>query len=62
MSEDFVYIPPSNQEPIIDDRLYIPIGDEHKLTDQERRLIESHIEYAKQVRQEDPYIIEPPKD
>ena len=53
----FIYIPPPDQEPIVDDRQYIEVEDEHKLTDQEKRLIEGHIEYAKQVRQEYPDII-----
>jgi hypothetical protein len=55
--EDFIYIPPPDQEPIVDDRQYIEVEDKRKLTDQEKRLIESHIEYAKQVQQEEPDII-----
>ena len=49
-NSQFIYTPPPDQEPIVDDRRYIELEDKHTLTDQEKRLIEGHIEYAKQVQ------------
>ena len=51
--EDFVYIPPPDQEPIVDDKQYF-FRNEWFFSE---RLIKSHLEYVKQVQLEYPEII-----